>query len=188
MADSRRQPPPSASSTHSSNGSAVSGFSQRLTSSIIEARTFPQSKATTSPVRSSTDPPTPSEPPRKPSSTMKQWKNIPLARRVLVLERVNKLRAWLGLPEKNLDNTLRPRKSRPVAELSDVTTCERDSASSVYSQESAAEQAHSHSSDIASTDLQMTSIGYQAADKLVWENPYACLDEPPQFYRHEQCP
>lgn len=104
------------------------------------------------------------------------------------LERVNILRASLGLPEKNLDNSLRPRKPCVVEELVEDVSSGRDSASSVYSQESATEQTHQHASQCTSVDSQTASGGHKAAEAPVWEDPYAYLDHSPQSSWSEQYP
>jgi predicted lipid-binding transport protein (Tim44 family) len=113
---------------------------------------------------------------------------MPLKRRIAALNRVNVLRAYLGLPEKNLDKTLRPRKPRQIDEPVQQPSSENDSAISVYSQESEAEQTHSDSSEDDSTDEQTASESDQVAEEQVWKDPYAYLDDPSQLSEVEQCP
>ncbi|KNG47364.1 hypothetical protein DDE82_000856 [Stemphylium lycopersici] len=47
-------------------------------------------------------------------ATENEYETMPLKRREGALDRVNRSRAWLGLPEKNLDKTLRPLKIKTV--------------------------------------------------------------------------
>jgi hypothetical protein len=51
---------------------------------------------------------------------------MPLERSVAALERVNVLRASLGLPEKNLDHSLRPRKLVGVEGSVESASSERE--------------------------------------------------------------
>ena len=116
--------------------------------SVIKSRTFPISrpeKSQITPMQPPTPPDTPTEeherrlaraktPPVSMHKGLVQWtaltpkdeyESLSMERREAALERINKLRASLGLPEKNLDKTLRSPKirSEPEKEFDEILRC-----------------------------------------------------------------
>jgi hypothetical protein len=126
--------PPSPAPSTSSGSSSETETQKPTTSpssrvySMLKSRTFPLSRPRKSPEISPEQAPTPGSTPEdeherrlaraKTAPACKynkqEYETMPKARREAALERVNKLRVLLGLPEKNLDKTLRPRKHPPV--------------------------------------------------------------------------
>jgi hypothetical protein len=136
-------PPSPAPSTSSGSSSEIETEKSTSSPSskvyhMLKSRTFPLSRPKKSPEISPEQAPTPRSTPEyeperrlahaktapaqkyeggvclKPLTQQQEYETMPKERREAALKRVNKSRFSLGLPEKNLDKTLRPRKLRPV--------------------------------------------------------------------------